>query len=172
MRQSPRPMGHLSFPFALLLSLCMLVLLLTPTASALEAARGNSNGHPTESVMMQSEDGRVTDEDGRIGNSSRGADRAPAQDDFAHGILPDEPGTPTMPEDADGSNGSEGGIVVQDGATPARDGANEILDPGTMNGSAENAETSGPIGWIVAILVVLAVALVILALLPKRNKSR
>ena len=172
MRQSPRPMGHLSLPFALLLSLCMLVLLLTPTASALEAPRGNSDGHPTESVMMQSEDGRVTDEDGRIGNSSRGADRAPAQDDFAHGILPDDPGTPTMPENADGSNGSKGGIVVQDGATPARDGSNEILDPGNMNDTTMAEDSSGPIGWIIAILVVLSLALVILALLPKRNKSR
>ena len=172
MRQSPRPMGHLSFPLALLLSLCMLVLLLTPTASALEAPRGDSSGHPTLSVMMQGEDGRVTDKDGQIGNGTQGADRAPAQDEFARGILPDAPGTPTMPEGADGDNASDGGIVVRDGATPARDGVNETPDPGIMDGTAADPGTSGPIGWIVAILVVLALALVILALLPKRNRSR
>ena len=161
-------MGPLSLPIALLLSLCMLVLLLTPTASALGATRvGSDGGHESASVMMQCEDGKVTDEDGRIGNGSRGADRAPAQDDFARGILADgsTPDAPTMPGEAARMH-PQGDAVVQDGAQP-QDGISSATEQAAME-----AGRSGILGWIIGILVLLAVVLVVLALVPKKNRSR
>lgn len=161
MKQSPRPMGRLSFPVALLVSLCMLLLLLTPTASALSRIEdGEESGCAT--AMMQHEDGRVTDEDGRIGNGTRGADRAPTRDEFARGIVPDASGTPTVP---DAVPDHEGGAVV-------RDGVSDDIMPSASGDTTTDADASGLLGWIIGILVVLSVALVVLALLPKRGKSR
>ena len=149
MKQSPRPMGRLPLPMALLLSLCMLLLLLTPTASALSRVEGGEESGCV-SAMMQHEDGRVTDEDGRIGNSSRGADRVPTRDEFARGILPDSSSTPTVPsESPDNGDGN---------MTPSE--------------ASRDVDAYGLPGWIIGILVVLSVALVVLALLPKRGKSR
>ena len=152
MKQSPRPMGRLPLPMALLVSLCMLLLLLTPTASALSRVEG-SEASGCATATMQDENGRVTDEDGWIGNGTRGADRAPTRDEFARGILPDASGTPTVPDE---TPDHEGGAVAYDGAGDA----------------TTDADASGLLGWIIGILVVLSVALVVLALLPKRGKSR
>lgn len=146
MRRSPQSKGPLIF--ALILALCLLLLtMLTPIAAYGDDTDVSDGGHLAVSMMQSGEDGRVTDQDGLIGNGQDGADHAEPDDMFEKGM-----GDRTAPE--------------------ARDAAPEAGDmmPGG-NGTASDGNSLGILPWIITALVVLAVVLVVLALIPKKNKS-
>jgi hypothetical protein len=97
MRKSPQDAGHAAIPLLLLLVLCVLFMVLTPVASALSNASESNDGYLAVSAMHSSEDGKVTDDDGRIGNGHSGADHAEPNDPFQNGI----------------TGGAERGVAVQ-----------------------------------------------------------
>ena len=107
------------------------------------AAAGNREvqaGDLAVALMTNDEDGRVTDDDGLIGNGRRGADRA--DESHERDVMPRQ--TPNgLPREA--------------------------MPKGNGTTSGENSQ--GILPWIVGSLVVLAVVLVILALIPKKNRS-
>lgn len=144
MRKSPQESGTLTLMLALVLVLClMLFTTLAPIAAAQGADKWQDDLLPV-SAMMDGENGRVTDEDGKIGNSQRGADRSTDPDPHARDMTPRH--TPDAQADM------EGQATVNEGA----------VENGGM----------GALPWIIASLVVLAVVLVALALLPRRGRSR
>jgi hypothetical protein len=148
MRRSPQTEGQLACLLAVILVLGLLLFTtLTPLAIA-GTAKGDLEleGEFLAVAMMQGgEDGRVTDDDGRIGNSPDGADR-PAEDDS---LIRD-----AAPQQTPGErNGEQGGGPME-------------------NGNASDGNSLGVLPWIIGSLVVLAVVLVVLALLPKKNRSR
>ena len=221
---------------ALLMASVLVFSLILPTsAAALSAAQAE---HPSlHRIAFEVEDGRVSDHDGIIGNSLRGADarvcaakrarmahnnrhttdntdrhmsrtkggvrgmldsaanrvkhaaddvvrgtenaieRAGnvarnAADDAQNALTPDgapstgEQNTPVPHADAPNAD-------TPNNATPnagAQDGTLSQTNPDVMNEGENSA--GGVLGWIIAILVVLAIALVVLAVLPKKNRSR
>lgn len=153
----------------------MLLLLLTPTASALSRIEdGEESGCAT--AMMQHEDGRVTDEDGRIGNGTRGADRAPSSHRRHHarptsgdtaeadvvtlggGMLPERDGAQPRDGALDRAIGDLSGGMLGDPSTPMRgrtlpdEGTNDngianddIADGNTENGNGGDMVEDGTI---------------------------
>jgi glycosyltransferase involved in cell wall biosynthesis len=92
------------------------------------------------------------------GESENGTVTDHATDDTIGGT---ENGNATdSPADPDNDTNADSGIANDD---IAGDGAVE-------NGTEESS--SGVIGWVIAVLVVLGIVLVVLALLPKKNRDR
>jgi hypothetical protein len=152
MRKSPQDAGHAAIPLLLLLVLCVLFMALTPVASALSNASESNDGYLAVSAMHSSEDGKVTDDDGRIGNGHSGADHAEPNDPFQNGIT-------------DGAvRGAED--MVRDAGDAVQHG-----EASMENGTADDGNSSGILPWIIASVVTVAVVLVILALIPNKNKS-
>ena len=163
MRRSPQDSGRLPAPLLLILALCMLFIMLTPVASALSNTRESDDTTLAVSVMCGGENGKVTDDDGIIGNGRRGVDRAPLQDEFANGIQDSTMPSPRVwPDSADGAQGM-GGSRARSG-----NGTNVIEE----NGTADDGNSSGILPWIIAAIVAVSVVLVVLALIPRKNKSR
>ena len=180
MRRSPQDSGRLSAPILLLVALCMLFILLTPVASALGSAKESNDAYLAVSVMCNAEDGKVTDNDGIIGNSQSGADHAEAPDRFANGIqdgaLPD---SPLLPDEAGNGMGSGNADGLGDNMPSPGNGARGMdgagADNGNMigeSGTADDGNSSGILPWIIAAIVAVSIVLVILALIPRKNKSR
>ena len=146
MRRSPQESGTWTLMLALVLVLCLVLFAtLAPIAAAQSADEWQDDLLPVSAMMMDGESGRVTDEDGVIGNGRSGAD---------HATDPKSHARDRMPRQAqDAASGTEGAAPMADG--------------GTNSGGA-----MGALPWIIASLVVLAVVLVGLALLPKRGRSR
>ena len=143
MRRSPQSAGRAALLLAMILALSLwLLTTLTPLSSA-------DNGTEMEdeflavALMQGGEDGRVTDDDGWIGNGESGADRPAEDDPLLRGAMPDH------------SPDAQRGDTV----SPVE------------NGREGDGNSLGILPWIIASLVVLAVVLVILALLPKKNRS-
>ena len=140
MRRTPPSGGH---PAILLAMIWMLCLLLWTTLTPLTATHDALNALDMDekylavAMIQGGEDGRVTDEDGRIGKGQDGADRPATDDSIIRDALPHIPDTPD----------SEPGSPTGEGPAP------------------------GILPWIIGSLVVLAVVLVVLALLPKKNRS-
>lgn len=142
MRNAPQNNGHAAWLLALMLVLClMLFTTLAPLCSA-ESGTELEGKYLAVAMMQDREDGRVTDDDGLIGNSRDGADRA--DEPFARDMMP--------------RHATEGGTEA---TTPA---------PRTSEAPSDGASTS-VLPWIIASLVVLAVVLVALALIPKKKRS-
>ena len=144
---------------AILLLLCMLVLLMTPTTSAVSQmpASGNSSSREENRIRSDINRGMVTDIDGIIGNGQRGADRA---SEYSSDREP-----AVLPEDNSGVPGSADSNIIP--RTETGPSANSR----TVDGETDMAGSNSAIGWIIAIIIVLAAALVVLALLPKRDRE-
>jgi hypothetical protein len=158
MRKSPQDAGHAAIPLLLLLVLCVLFMALTPVASALSNAAESNDGYLAVSAMHSSEDGKVTDDDGRIGNGHSGADHAEPNDPFQNGI----------------TGGAERGAddITHGAEDMARDIGDAAQGEASMeDGTADDGNSSGILPWIIASIVVVAVVLVILALIPNKNRS-
>ena len=188
MKQNPK----LAFG-ATLLMLCLLFLALTPAASAAHARNGHTRPFRMGG-MMRIENGIVTDDDGIIGNSAKGADHA------RYGRRPhpahlmtgsDIPGDPldTVPDlPQNGTNGDMNGASgIADGSAndeTVNDGTDMLPDPtvgdtqddtdgNIANDTADDAgdKASSVLPWIIAIIVLLAVVLIILSLMPKKKRN-
>lgn len=219
----------------LMVSVLVFSLILPASAAALSAAQAE---HPSlHRIAFETEDGRVSDHDGIIGNSLRGADARVCAAKRARMAHKNRHTTATTDHSASHNKGGVRGMLnnaanrvkhaaddvvrgtenaieragnaarnaaddVQDALTPdgepatgeqntpiphgdapdadnpnsampspnAQDGTLSQSDPNAMTES-ENG-SGGVIGWVIAILVVLAIALVVLAVLPKKNRSR
>lgn len=173
MRRSPQNAGPLPAPLLLLLALVMLFITLSPTASAFGSTGEDKGAALAVWAMCEGENGKVTDDDGIIGNSRRGADRSPMDDRFENGIdgaLPGRDGGSGMEHAHDGPldtapRSSERARGV--GGTEAGDGGMVGED-----GTAVDGNSSGILPWIIAAIVTVSIVLVVLALIPRRNKSR
>lgn len=178
--------------------LCLLLLALTPAASA---ARMNGAQKVMRRMrwMPRVENGIVTDGDGIIGNSARGADHArharrprPAHMMTGSDIPPD-PILPDLPEngvngnmndlpDGMGSMPDHAGDPIDGHALNDGDRGNTANDTGgnlandTQNGDAasdvtDDATANVVLPWIIGIIVLLSVVLIALALMPKRKRN-
>lgn len=161
MRPSPQKQNPMAAYPAVLLLLCMLALLLTPTASAARlSAAGETSTRERTRVRLDASRGMVTDIDGIIGNGLRGADRDSA--------LPSEQDTAGVTDNApfssqSGDPAGEGQLTMPESENPSdmqRSGADG------SDGAGGNA-----VGWIIAVIIVLATVLVVLALLPRRDRD-
>ena len=145
MRRSPQESGTMTLMLALVLVLCLVLFAtLAPIAAAQGADEWQDDLLPV-SVMMDGESGRVTDDDGVIGNGRTGADHAAESAPHARDMAPRH--TP------EAKAGMERGAAMDEAGT-------------AVGGSM------GALPWIIASLVILAVVLVGLALLPRRGRSR
>jgi hypothetical protein len=194
-----------------IISLCILLtsIVLPLSASALAAADARQHHpHLHKPLAFEAEDGKVTDNDGIIGNSLHGADAgarahdagnklrdgiqraadgaADAAGDVANGVkgaaddimdgirgAADRAGDAMRgAEDGVRSQGeSDGGNVTDQsnrGTTQHDDRLNQ--NDGAMTQDGDNG--SNVIGWVIAVLIILAIALVVLALLPKKQRDR
>jgi hypothetical protein len=142
MRKAPQNSGQLAYLLALMLALCMMLFTMAPLYTAPSGTELEESLAVT--MMVDGEDGRVTDDDGRIGNSPDGADRPAEDDSLIRDAMPQH--TP------DERGGEQGGGPME-------------------NGNAGDGNSLGVLPWIIGSLVALAVVLVILALVPKKNKT-
>lgn len=164
--------------------------------------RAASVDHPPlhRTVTIDVEDGKITDHDGIIGNSLHGADakvRASLRRHMRHHHRhmkqsTDSDGTIShrmidnlhdMRENsikrAENVAGDADGVLhdVERGVDQVEKSARDAVDrqDGTDSENSENSENSNStavLGWVIAMLVVLAIALVVLAILPKKNRER
>ena len=127
---------------ACLLMLCLLFLSLTPAASAARVRDGH-RAHSRMRGMIRIENGIVTDDDGIIGNSARGADHArygrrPRTAHLMTGAdIPSDPMNivPDLPQN--GTNGDMNGVDGNANANgvdgipdaPVKDGTSVLPDP-------------------------------------------
>ncbi len=194
----------LSIFLTLLLLVCSLAL---PVSATMRAA-SEEQMHPRlrQTLSIHVENGKVTDSDGIIGNSLRGADAAHprrahhsmrsfagdtknaignaandvknAVGDVARGVenaagnaMRGAEGTTDRTRSENGNQG-DNGIAGDDVAdAPARNPNDHSLSQ--QNEGSDSAEDGrSVIGWVVAILIILAIALIVLALLPKKNRER
>ena len=110
------------------------------------------------------EDGKVTDGDGIIGNSLHGADAAHHRH-AGSTVRGMKNAADRMVNDAKGAAKRAGESVKR----AADDAMNE---QSTGNTNANAGRSGSIIGWIVAVLIILAIALIVLAMLPKKNRNR
>ncbi len=192
MRQTPWRRDQNTALLLTVLTVCALLLMLAPGIGATSAREttdmihGQMSGREAGRVESDLNRGIVTDDDGFIGNGTHGADAPqrggmfPAPD----GAMPDG-ATPrstvpdaTTPDDiaphgADGTardGGVAGNNAPMDGATAGDNTAGGNTAGDSTDTATGNA--SGVLGWIIAIIVIVAIALVVLALIPKRDPSR
>ncbi len=163
MRRSPQDSGRLPAPLLLILALCLLFIMLTPVASALSNTQESDDATMAVAAMCDGENGKITDDDGIIGNGRRGADRMQPRDEFANGIQDGNMPSPRVRSDSADDTKGMGGNRARSG-----NGADMI----ERNGTADDGNSSGILPWIIAAIVAVSVVLVVLALIPRKNKSR
>lgn len=179
-------------------------LILPASASALAAVREeHGHGRPPlrRSMVIATENGRITDEDGIIGNSLHGADApvhphrtdAPvrrinrsaerridgaknAVGDVANGV---KRAADHSKDDAERAadhaiHGARHAAGERTGDTQSatRRAAEEGADSTDSTTDEDRADSGSVIGWMVTVLIVLAIALIVLAMLPKKSKKR
>lgn len=173
---------------ALLTGFLILTLLAGALALPVSASvRAAQHHHGYQALAFDVENGRITDHDGRIGNSLRGADAA------HHRRHPHHRGMPALPravrdvkegvrrvaddvtqgarDAAENAGRAVGDLAREAEDQMTRDGTDETTQDTTGDSAVQNGGR-GVIGWVIAILVILAIALVVLALLPKKSHER
>lgn len=189
-----------------IVTLSLLLCSLAFPASAAMRARQADSMHPRlrQTLSIDAENGRVSDGDGIIGNSLRGADAAhprrahrkintlpkraenavrgaaDAVGDAAKGAA-DAVGdmarsvTDSVGDMTRGEAGSAGDNIARDdvGDPAAPDAQGHALTrPDADTNEMQENTGRGVLGWVLAVLVILAIALVVLALLPKKQRDR
>ncbi len=181
----------------LALTVLLYSLILPASASALTAAREDHN-HPRlhKPLAFEMEDGKVTDSDGIIGNSLHGADAAHRHASTPMQGMKDAAGRMaqgaknTVGEAARGAKnaadtvvdgvenaadrmigGAENGNARADSATGRASESNAGNQSGSMT-NQDNGNVGSVIGWIVTVLIVLGIVLIVLTMLPKKNRNR
>lgn len=182
MRQTPWRRDQNTALLLTVLTVCALLLMLAPGIGAAPArtmtefTHGQMGSREAQRVQNDMNRGIVTDDDGFIGNGTHGADAPQGSAALPNPAQDGRNSRMNGQSTADGNNGTarNGGV-----AGSAENGA--PLDGNTGNGYPNNSDgnltantgnSSGVLGWIIAIIVLVAIALVVLALVPKRDPSR
>ncbi len=184
---------HALFTSLVMTAVLLFAFLLPISAGTMRAA---SVDHPPlhRAVTIEIEDGKITDHDGIIGNSLHGADAkvraslrrhmrhhhrhmkqdADSDGTISHRMIDNLHNTRDRSiKKAENVVGDADGVLhdVEHGADQAEKSARDAVD--RQDGAdSENSNSTAVLGWVIAMLVVLAIALVVLAILPKKNRER
>lgn len=177
----------------LALTILLYSLILPASASAFSAVRtAPHHPHFHKAIAFEAENGKVTDSDGIIGNSLHGADADPRlhrHHHAAHSMHDMKNGVERMARDAadmadkaaKGAKDAADSVMdsAKNAADRAKDGVKDAADhatdgtlPGQTNAGNSESKDGSVIGWVIAALIALAIVLIVLIMLPKKNKNR
>ena len=121
-------------------------------------------GHTPVKYYQSTNPLRIYHGDGIIGNSLHGADAAHHRH-AGSTVRGMKNAADRMVNDAKGAAKRAGESVKR--------AADDAMNEQSTGNTNANADRSGSIiGWIVAVLIILAIALIVLAMLPKKNRNR